>query len=77
MMKDIDKKAGLFYLKVIARAKKKGELSDAILADMKKVRPDTKNWKQYVQRINNEIINAELRTSRSLFDPICQIDHCK
>lgn len=72
MMKDIDKKAGLFYLKVIARAKKKGELSDAILADMKKVRPDTKNWKQYVQRINNEIINAELRTSRSLFDPIAK-----
>ena len=67
IMKQLDDKTGLFYLKVLARGKREGKLSQALLDDMEKTRPNTKNWKQFIQRVDNNVVNSELKTSSSLF----------
>jgi len=72
-MGTLDKSAGMFYLRVIARAKKDGVLDPATEKLMKKTRPSTKNWKLFIQQIPNEIINAELKKSRSLFGKMGKI----
>lgn len=64
---ELDKKAGLFYLKVLNRGKKEGVLSKELLADMETNRPNIKNWKNYIQRVDNDLVNRELKTSQSLF----------
>jgi len=73
LMETLDKSAGMFYLRVIARAKKDGVLDPATEKLMKKTRPSTKNWKLFIQQIPNEIINAELKKSRSLFGKMGKI----
>ena len=73
IMKQLDDKTGLFYLKVLARAKREGKASAQLLADMEKTRPNTKNWKQFIQRIDNDIINRELKSSKSLFKDMSNI----
>jgi hypothetical protein len=73
IMKDLDDKVGLFYLKVLARGKREGKLSKSLLADMQKTRPNTKNWKQFIQRVDNDLINRELKSSRSLFKDMSDI----
>lgn len=67
---ELDEKAGLFYLKVLARGKREGVLSKDLLADMQKTRPNTKNWKQFIQRVDNDLVNRELKSSSSLFKDI-------
>ena len=73
MIQALELKAGTFYLRVIARAKKMGALDAELVKDMKKKRPSTKNWKEYIQRIDNTIINAELKTGKSLFKGMADI----
>ena len=73
MMSQLDAKTGLFYLKVLARGKKEGLLSKQLLADMEKTRPNTRNWKQFIQRVDNDLVNRELRSSRSLFKDMSDI----
>lgn len=70
---ELDAKAGLFYLKVLARGKREGMLSKELLADMKKTRPNTKNWKTFIQRVDNDLVNRELKSSRSLFKDMATI----
>ena len=73
IMKELDEKTGLFYLRVLARGKREGKLSQALLDDMQKTRPNTKNWKQFIQRVDNDVVNAELKGSRSLFKDMANI----
>lgn len=73
IMKQLDDKTGLFYLKVLARGKREGKLSKELLADMEKTRPNTRNWKQFIQRVDNEIVNRELKSSSSLFKDMANI----
>lgn len=73
LRKELDDKAGLFYLKVLARGKREGMLSKELLADMKKTRPNTKNWKNYIQRVNNDLVNRELKSSQSLFKDMATV----
>jgi len=73
VMKQLDQKAGEFYTKVIKTAQRKKLLDKEMMADLKKDRPTPKNWKQYIQRVPNSLINAELKTSRSLFKDMAKI----
>jgi len=73
IMKQLDDKTGLFYLKVLARGKREGKLSKELLADMEKTRPNTRNWKQFIQRVDNEVVNRELKSSSSLFKDMANI----
>lgn len=73
IMKQLDQKAGEFYVKVIKTAARKKVLDKEMMDDLKKDRPTVKNWKQYIQRVPNNLINAELKTSRSLFKDMAKI----
>ena len=73
VMDQLDRKAGEFYTKVIKTAARKKLLDKEMMADLKKDRPTPKNWKQYIQRVPNSLINAELKTSRSLFKDMAKI----
>jgi hypothetical protein len=73
IMKQLDHKTGFFYLKVLARAKREGKASPQLLKDMEKTRPNTDNWKQFIQRIDNAVINRELKSSQSLFKDMANI----
>jgi len=64
---DIEKDAGEFYLRVIKVAKRLKLLSADMLKDMKKSKPTNRNWKQYIQRVPNDIVNRVLKSNRSLF----------
>jgi hypothetical protein len=64
---EMDKKTGIFYLRVIARGKREGLLSKELLEDIKRERPNLANWKNYIQRVDNNLINRELKSSKSLF----------
>ena len=69
----LDKKTGLFYLIVLARGKRQGLLNESLLTDMEIVRPNIKNWRDYIQRVDNELVNSELRSSKSLFKDMADI----
>ena len=73
MIKALELRAGMFYLRVLASGKRKGLLDKALLKDMKKTRPNTKNWKDFIQRVPNDLINAELKGSKSLFGDMAKI----
>jgi hypothetical protein len=63
----IEKDAGDFYVHVIKLAQRLKVLSPDMMADLKKSRPTNKNWKQYIQRIPNDLINRVLKGKRTLF----------
>lgn len=63
----IEQDAGNFYVHVIKVATRLKVLSPDLMADLKKDRPTNKNWKQYIQRIPNDIINRVLKGKRTLF----------
>ena len=63
----IEKDAGEFYLHVIKLAARLKVLSPDMIQDMKKDKPTNKNWKQYIQRIPNKLINRVLKGKRTLF----------
>lgn len=71
--KKLDQKAGLFYLRVLARGKREGSLNPELLKDMEKTRPNSTNWKNYIQRVDNDLINRELKTSKSLFKDMADV----
>jgi len=74
VMEQLDKKAGEFYSAVIRSGQKKpGVLNKELLADLKKKPVSPKNWKQYIQRVPNTLINAQLKSSRSLFSDMAKI----
>ncbi len=73
MIQSLELRAGMFYLRVLASGKRKGLLSKDLLQDMKKKRPNTKNWKEFIQRVPNNLINAELKGSKSLFKDMAKI----
>ena len=73
MIQQLELRAGMFYLRVLAQGKKKGLLDKELLKDMKKKRPSTKNWKEFIQRVPNNLINAELKGSKSLFKDMSKI----
>ena len=66
----IDEQSGEFYVKVIKMAQKKKILSPEMMADLKKSKPTKKNWKQYIQRIPNDLVNAALKGKQSLFKDV-------
>ena len=63
----IEEDAGEFYLHVIKLAARLKVLSPDMIKDMKKDKPTNKNWKQYIQRIPNDLINRVLKSKRTLF----------
>jgi hypothetical protein len=63
----IEQDAGDFYLHVIKLAQRLKVLSPDMMADLKKDKPSNKNWKQYIQRIPNDLINRVLKGRRTLF----------
>jgi len=63
----IEQDAGEFYLHVIKLAQRLKVLSPDMMADLKKDKPSNKNWKQYIQRIPNDLINRVLKGKRTLF----------
>tara|TARA_Y200000002_G_scaffold130399_1_gene107440 strand:- start:8687 stop:10150 length:1464 start_codon:yes stop_codon:yes gene_type:complete len=63
----IEKDAGNFYVHVIKLAARLKVLSPELMKDLKKERPNNKNWKQYVQRIPNDLVNRVLKGKRTLF----------
>jgi len=63
----IDKDAGAFYLHVIKVAMKTKILSPELMKDIKKDKPTIKNWKQFIQRIDNQLVNRVLKGKRTLF----------
>lgn len=64
---NIEKDAGNFYVHVIKLAARVKALSPELMQDLKKDRPTNKNWKQYIQRVPNDIINRVLKGKRTLF----------
>lgn len=64
----IEKDAGEFYVHVIKLAARAKKLSPDMMADIKKDKPTSTNWKQYIQRIPNDIINSMLKRKRTLFN---------
>ena len=67
LRKQIDDDAGAFYLHVIKVAMKLRILSPEMMKDIKKNRPTIKNWKQYIQRIPNDLVNRVLKGKQTLF----------
>ena len=68
----IDDDAGAFYVHVIKVAQKLKLLSPEMLKDIKKNRPSRKNWKQYIQRIPNDLVNRVLKGKQTLFKRMAQ-----
>lgn len=68
----IDKDAGEFYVHVIKLAAKLKILSPELMQDIKKSKPSAKNWKQYIQRIPNDLVNRVLKGKRTLFGDMAQ-----
>lgn len=68
----IDKDAGAFYVHVIKLAAKLKILSPELMKDIKKNKPSDKNWKQYIQRIPNDLVNRVLKGRRTLFGDMAQ-----
>ena len=64
---NIEKDAGEFYVHVIKLAARLKKLSPDMMADLKKDKPTSSNWKQYIQRIPNDLINSMLKRKRTLF----------
>ena len=64
---NIEKDAGNFYVHVIKLAARVKALSPELMKDLKKDKPSNKNWKQYIQRVPNDIINRVLKGKRTLF----------
>jgi len=73
IMKQLDDKTGLFYLKVLARGKREGKLSKQLLDEISKTRPTVRNWKKFIQQVDNDLVNRELKSSRSLFKSMADI----
>tara|TARA_B110000879_G_C11142888_1_gene501143 strand:- start:61 stop:1539 length:1479 start_codon:yes stop_codon:yes gene_type:complete len=63
----IDEQAGEFYVNVIKMAERAKVLSPEMMADLKKSKPTKKNWKQYIQRVPNDLVNSALKGKQSLF----------
>lgn len=63
----IDDDAGAFYVHVIKVAQKLKILSPDLQKELKKNRPTVKNWKQYIQRIPNDLVNRVLKGKKTLF----------
>ena len=72
LRKQIDKDAGEFYVHVINLAAKLKILSPELMQDIKKNKPTPKNWKQYIQRIPNDLVNRVLKGKRTLFGDMAQ-----
>ena len=73
MMAELDKRSAQFYLRVLAVAKQKKIASPKLLADMEKTRPNAKNWKKFIQRIPNDLVNSQLKGNKSLFRSMSMI----
>lgn len=63
----IDKDAGAFYLHVIKLARRLKIVSPELEQDMKKSKPSATNWKPYVVRIPNDLVNRVLKGKKTLF----------
>ena len=73
LMTQLDRSASAFYIGVIRRAVRTKTAPPKVIADLKKTRLTAQNWKKFVQRIPNEIINAELKGNRSLFKKMADL----
>ena len=67
LREQIDKDAGDFYVHVIKVAQRLKALSPEMMKELKKDKPTNKNWKQYIQRIPNDIVNRVLKGKKTLF----------
>jgi hypothetical protein len=63
----IDDDAGAFYLHVIRVAQRLQILSPELQKELKKSKPTRKNWKTYIQRIPNDLVNRVLKGKQTLF----------
>lgn len=63
----LEKDSGTFYLHVIKLGQKLKILSKELEADIAKTRPNLKNWKEFIQRVPNDLINRALKGRRTLF----------
>jgi len=63
----IDDDAGAFYLQVIKVAQKLKILSPDLMNELKTTKPTKKNWKKFIQRIPNDLVNRVLKGKQTLF----------
>ncbi len=78
MMSTLDRSAAAFYIKVLRKASrnpKEFNVPPAVVDAIKGVRLSQTNWKKFVQRIPNDLINAELKSAgnRNLFQKMFAI----
>jgi hypothetical protein len=69
----LDDRAGEFYVHVIKHAQKLRVLSPQLEADIAKNPPSVSNWKQYIQRIPNDVVNHALKGRQTIFKDIGEI----
>ena len=60
-------------MRVLKDGIKKKSLPKSLLDDLEKTKPTVNNWKEFVQRVPNKLINDNLKGSRSLFKDISTI----
>lgn len=78
LMTSLDRSAAAFYIKVLRKASRNPaqyNVPPAVVKDIKSVRLSQTNWKKFVQRIPNDLINAELKSAgnRNLFQKMFTI----
>ena len=78
MMTTLDRSAAAFYIKVLRKASrnpKQYNVPPAVVTAIKGVKLSQTNWKKFVQRIPNDLINSELKSAgnRNLFQKMFTI----
>ena len=73
VVKSLEQKTAKFYVRVLKDGIKKKSLPKSLLDDLEKTKPTVNNWKEFVQRVPNKLINDNLKGSRSLFKDISTI----
>ena len=78
LMTQLDRSAAAFYIKVLRKASRNPKAYNvpaAVVKDIKSVRLSATNWKKFVQRIPNDLINAELKApgNRNLFQKMFNV----
>ena len=77
LKKSLERDSGLFYLHVIRLGQKLKILSKELETDIAKNKPSLRNWKEFIQRVPNDLVNRALKGRRTLFKQMGQniIDH--
>jgi len=78
LMKQLDRSAAAFYIKVIREAgrnPKRWKIPPAVANDIKKniTKLNVNNWKKFVTRLPNDLINYKLKGAGSFFEPLYKL----